>query len=133
MAGQPLIVSLWRRKDKEGFLCSGLLLTERHILTVGHAFDVRTEKDPVYVRLIDGVDGDVIAKVLQRHQVYDAAVLELETAVGAASRPDLAANGRGSFGFGPGSRAASDRLQQYSAVRLRRRRWAGSRRPTKPW
>ena len=97
MAVAPPIVSLWRQKDKQGFLCSGLLLTGSHILTVGHAFDARTEKDPIYVRLIDGVDGDVEATVLHRHRERDAAILELQTAVGVATSPGLATDGRGYY------------------------------------
>lgn len=89
MAGVPLIVSLWSRPDKQGFLCSGLLLTGRHILTVRHAFDPWPDQDPVYVRLIDGVEGDVIAQVLQRHRDRDAAILELKTPVGPIASPDL--------------------------------------------
>jgi hypothetical protein len=96
VAATPLVVSLWRRKDKQGFLCSGLLLTGRHILTVKHAFDTGTENDSVYVRLIDGVDGDIEAKVVQRHRDRDAAILELGTAV-VAIGPDLLTHGGRSF------------------------------------
>ena len=85
----PLIVSLWERPEKQGFLCSGLLLTGKHILTVRHAFEGWPEADPVYVRLIDGVDGDIEARVFQRHRERDAAILELQTAVGPIASPEL--------------------------------------------
>lgn len=97
MAATPLVVSLWRRKDKQGFLCSGLLLTGRHILTVRHAFDTGSKDQPVYVRLIDGVDGDVEARLVHRHRDRDAAILKLGTAVGAVTSPDLPTDGHRSF------------------------------------
>lgn len=89
MAQAPIIVSLWAKKDKKEFLCSGLLLTGQHILTVKHAFENWSEHQPVYVRLIDGVEGDVEAKVLQRHQEFDAAILQLPNAVKSPALPNL--------------------------------------------
>lgn len=96
-AAVPLVVSLWGSKDKQRFLCSGLLLTGRYILTVRHAFKGWPDQDPVYVRLIDGVDGDVPARVIQRHPDRDAAILELVTAVGPITSPDLDTRGDRSF------------------------------------
>lgn len=89
MAPEPIIVSLWANKDKKDFLCSGLLLTGQYILTVKHAFADCPEHKPVYVRLIDGVEGDVEAKVLLRHQERDAAILQLPTAVKSPVPPNL--------------------------------------------
>jgi hypothetical protein len=89
MATAPQIVSLWQRPDRNGFLCSGLLLGPAHILTVKHAFEGMQPGAPVYVRLIDGVDGDVAARVVQRHQELDAAILELASAVAGVAPPNL--------------------------------------------
>jgi hypothetical protein len=65
-----MIVSLWRERDRRGFLCSGLMLGPKHILTVRHAFQVSPacdpDSEPVFVRLIDGVEGDIEARLLQR-------------------------------------------------------------------
>lgn len=89
MATAPLIVSLWRGPDKQDLVCSGLLLSQSHILTVRHAFRDWPDRAPVYVRLIDGVDGDVSARLLQCHPERDAALLRLDTAVGLAAPPRL--------------------------------------------
>ena len=89
MAAGPQTVSLWRDRGKQGFLCSGLRLDAKHILTVKHAFTKIAGDGPVYVRLIDGVDGDVKAKIVQRHREHDAAILALETAAGNPPQPRL--------------------------------------------
>lgn len=93
MAQEPIIVSLWADKDRKKFLCSGLLLTGQYILTVKHAFENWPEGQPVYVRLIDGVDADVEAKVLQSHREFDAAILQLPTAVKSPAPPNLQTRG----------------------------------------
>ena len=89
MVAEPRVVSLWSKPGKQGRLCSGLLLSGRHILTVKHAFVDWKEKQPIYVRLIDGVDGDVEALLFQRHRERDAALLELTSAVGDPGFPAL--------------------------------------------
>jgi hypothetical protein len=88
MAAGPCIVSLWPGKEERDLICSGLLLTGRHILTVRHAFAAWPEEDPVYVRLIEGVSV-APARVLQRHHDYDAAILELTTPVAAIVSPEV--------------------------------------------
>lgn len=89
MAVEPLIVSLWKGKDRQGFLCSGLLLTGQYILTVRHAFADWPADTPVFVRLIPGVDGDVGARLVQFHPERDAAILQLDTPVGDVKTPNL--------------------------------------------
>lgn len=89
MAPEPVIVSLWASTGRENFRCSGLLLTGQHILTAKHAFENWPEHQPVYVRLIDGVEGDMEAKVLQCHQERDAAILQLTSAVKSPALPNL--------------------------------------------
>ena len=81
MAAEPRVVSLWREKNRQGLICSGLLLDGRHILTVNHAFADWKDNQPIYVRLIVDVEDDVEARLLQRHRERDAALLELTSAV----------------------------------------------------
>ena len=87
----PMIVSLWRDRDRRDFLCSGLMLGPKHILTVRHAFtnlpDWNPDNEPVFVRLIDGVEGNVEAHLLQRHAERDAAILELTFRLQRPGRP----------------------------------------------
>ncbi len=97
MAVEPRIVSLWRNKDKDGFLCSGLLLTGQYILTVRHAFEDWPENRTVYVGLIDGVERKVEADVFQHHREKDAALLKLQTAVSLAEAPALLMDSQRSF------------------------------------
>ncbi len=93
MSAESLIVSLWKGREKQKALCSGLRLSEKYILTVKHVFNGWPDDQPVYVRLIDGVDGDVEAWVGHRHQTKDAAILELTTAESLSEVPRLQTNG----------------------------------------
>ncbi|MBX3667683.1 MAG: trypsin-like peptidase domain-containing protein [Rhodocyclaceae bacterium] len=86
---EPVVVSIWKDKNRAAFLCSGLLLSGRHILTVKHAFEGWSKQQSVYVRLIDGVEGAVEAQLLGAHERYDVALLELRTSVRFASAPTL--------------------------------------------
>ncbi|MBL8481645.1 MAG: hypothetical protein JNJ60_05580, partial [Rhodocyclaceae bacterium] len=86
---EPVVVSIWKDKNRAAFLCSGLMLSGRHILTVKHAFDGWSNQQSVYVRLIDGVEGAVEAQLLGAHERYDVALLELRTSVRFASAPTL--------------------------------------------
>jgi hypothetical protein len=89
IAAPPVVVSIWSGENKQGFLNSGLLLDSDHVLTVKRTFNDWAENLPVYVRLIDGVDGDVVAYVFQRHRERDAAILKLSSAVGPIASPHL--------------------------------------------
>lgn len=88
MAG-PAIVSLWRTAElppaeppelrDRAFLCGGLRLDQRHILTVRHIFNDCQTGQEVYVRLIAGKEGSAPARLLGCHARYDAALLQLTT------------------------------------------------------
>ena len=87
MATGPTVVSLWGQKDRQDFICSGILLGGKHILTVKHAFEGWPDGTPVYVRLVPRKDGDEPAKILHKHAERDAAILELDTFVEGITPP----------------------------------------------
>ncbi|MGB0128515.1 MAG: trypsin-like peptidase domain-containing protein [Rhodocyclaceae bacterium] len=81
MAAAPHIVSFWRDKERQHFLCSGLLLDGRHVLTVAHAFENLSEGGAAFVSLVPGRDGAVSVSLMQRHQTLDAAIFKLNEEV----------------------------------------------------
>jgi hypothetical protein len=94
VASEPRIVSLWRQRDRRDFLCSGLMLGPHHVLTVKHAF--LDHHGPIFVRLIERIDGNVEARLVESHSRYDAAILKLPTAV-ASTWPRLLRSGDRNF------------------------------------
>lgn len=99
MAAKPVVVSLWKESDQQGFLCSGILLTGHYILTVKHPFADWADKTPVFVRLIPGIDGDVNARLDRDrlHPELDAAILQLDMPVGDVTPPNLMARADQSY------------------------------------
>lgn len=87
MAAAPHIVSFWRDKERQHFLCSGLLLDGRHVLTVAHAFKELPPGGAAYVFLISGRDAASRVSLLQRHQTFDAALFELDEEVAGLVSP----------------------------------------------
>lgn len=83
------IVSLWKSQNRQDFLCSGLQLTNKYILTVRHAFVGMSDEVTVFVRQIAQVDDDVPARIFQPHPERDAAILELVTAAKPIAEPKL--------------------------------------------
>ncbi len=77
MKGTINVVSLWRDQEATGFLCSGVLLDSRYLLTVAHAFDYMDDGDRAFVGLLPGKHGVVPVRLLDHHPRLDAALFEL--------------------------------------------------------
>jgi hypothetical protein len=78
MAAKPHIVSFWRDKGGAEFLCSGVLIAPRFVITVAHAFTDLAIGDPSYVGLLPGKHGVIPARLHARHDTWDAALFKLE-------------------------------------------------------
>ncbi len=95
MIAEPQIVSLWSDATPctDNYLCVGLRLDPRHILTVRHALADRPERAPTFVRLIRNHDQSKRAYLLHRHDTLDAAILALDVPVGDVPFPPLRRTG----------------------------------------
>ncbi len=82
MAADPHIVSLWRGAAATTFLCSGVQIAPRYILTVAHAFTALAIGGSAFVCQLRGKHGAVPANLFARHDHLDAALFEIDEPIG---------------------------------------------------
>ena len=73
---EPIVLSFWQEKEKKNFLCSGVLVSGKHVLTVAHAFKNLHKGGHSFVALVPGKDKVIPLALVERHSELDASIFE---------------------------------------------------------